>query len=55
MIPELTHAPYVWSSYGLFAVIFAWQFLQPMIKRSRLIDELKQAAEERRAAGSVQS
>ncbi len=42
MIPELEYAPYVWSSYGLFAAIIAWQIIQPILKRRRLIDEIRE-------------
>jgi len=50
MIPELSHAVYVWSSYAVFAVIVAWQFLQPLIRRRRLVRSMIEAEAERRAA-----
>lgn len=50
MIPELSHASYVWSSYSIFGVIVAWQFLQPMLRRKRLIKSMIEAQAERRAA-----
>ena len=50
MIPELTHASYVWASYAIFAVIVAWQFIQPLIRRKRLTDAIFEAEAERRAA-----
>lgn len=42
MIPELEYAAYVWSSYGLFAAIIAWQLIQPLLKRRRLIAEIRE-------------
>lgn len=40
MIPEFEYAPYVWTSYGIFAIIMVWQVLQPLLKRRRLKAEL---------------
>lgn len=51
MIPELDYAGYVWASYGAFAVILAWQVLQPLVRRRRILAELRHRAAERRAAG----
>ncbi|RFF32041.1 heme exporter protein CcmD [Wenzhouxiangella sediminis] len=42
MIPQLDYAFYVWSSYGLFAAIMAWQFIQPRVRRRRIIAELRE-------------
>ena len=42
MIPAFGYAPYVWTSYGIFAIIVAWQVLQPIIKRQRLKAELRE-------------
>jgi heme exporter protein CcmD len=42
MIPELNYAPYVWSSYGIFAVVIIWQALQPVLYRRRLMAELRE-------------
>jgi heme exporter protein CcmD len=42
MIPQLDYAFYVWTSYGLFAVIMAWQFVQPRLRRRRLLAELRE-------------
>ncbi len=44
MIPEFSYAPYVWSSYGLFAVIVAWQAIVPIVRRRRLLAELAEEA-----------
>lgn len=55
MIPELTHAPFVWSSYALFAVVMAWQFLQPLLKRRKLIRNLEESIAERQAARRMTS
>jgi heme exporter protein CcmD len=54
MIPEITHAQYVWSSYAVFAVIVGWQFIQPLLRRKRLITNLLEAEAERRAAARSQ-
>jgi heme exporter protein CcmD len=50
MIPEITHAQYVWSSYAIFALIVGWQFVQPLIRRKRLVSHMLEAEAERRAA-----
>ncbi|WP_376690711.1 heme exporter protein CcmD [Wenzhouxiangella sp. EGI_FJ10409] len=42
MIPQLDYAFYVWTSYGLFAVIMAWQFIQPRLRRRRILAELRE-------------
>ena len=42
MIPAFEYAPYVWTSYGIFAMIVAWQVLQPLLKRRRLQAELRE-------------
>jgi heme exporter protein CcmD len=55
MIPELSHASYVWTSYSVFGAIVIWQFLQPMLRRKQLIDSIKEAEAERRAAGRKNS
>jgi len=55
MIPELSHAGYVWSSYAIFAAVLAWQFLQPFMKRKRLLSQLNEALAERRAARRIAS
>tara|TARA_Y100001933_G_C18972875_1_gene553338 strand:- start:186 stop:380 length:195 start_codon:yes stop_codon:yes gene_type:complete len=51
MIPELSHASYVWTSYSIFGAIVAWQFLQPLLRRKRLVNSMIEAEAERRAAG----
>lgn len=55
MIPELSHASYVWTSYGIFAAVIGWQFLQPMLRRRRLLAALDEAEAERRAAAEAAS
>ncbi|MFW5926501.1 MAG: heme exporter protein CcmD [Wenzhouxiangella sp.] len=42
MIPELDYAGYVWSSYGLFAVVMIWQFIQPRLRRRRIEAEIRE-------------
>jgi heme exporter protein CcmD len=42
MIPDLDYAFYVWTSYGLFALIMAWQFLQPRLRRRQILAELRE-------------
>jgi len=51
MIPELSHAPYVWTSYSIFVAIVVWQFLQPLLRRKRIVNSMIEAQAERRAAG----
>lgn len=51
MIPELSHASYVWSSYAIFGAIVVWQFLQPLMRRKHIVDSMIEAEAERRAAG----
>lgn len=50
MFPELSHAPYVWISYSVFAVVVVWQFVQPLVRRKRMINSMIEAQDERRAA-----
>ncbi len=35
------YAVYVWSSYGLSAVVLAWVFLSPIFNRKHIIKELR--------------
>lgn len=35
------YAVYVWSSYGLAAVLLAWIFISPIFSRKRVIKELR--------------
>jgi len=55
MLPEISHAEYVWSSYAIFTAVIVWQFLQPLIRRRRLLGHLAEAAAERRAARRIES
>ncbi|MCA1780197.1 MAG: heme exporter protein CcmD [Xanthomonadaceae bacterium] len=50
MIPEFSHAAYVWASYGIFAVVVLWQWIQPLVRRRRILDALTEARAEQRAA-----
>ena len=36
------HGFYVWLSYGLSAVVIAWNVVQPVLRRRRLIKEQAQ-------------
>ncbi len=42
MIPEFEYAPYVWSSYAIFAVVIAWQAVIPVLRRRRILAELRE-------------
>lgn len=42
MIPQLDYAFYVWTSYALFALVMAWQFIQPRLRRQRIQAELRE-------------
>lgn len=55
MIPDISHAGYVWSSYAIFATVMMWQFLQPLLKRRKLLAQLTEAVAERRAARRLAS
>jgi heme exporter protein CcmD len=44
MIPELDYAFYVWSSYGVFALVIGWQIVQPLLRRQRIMAELREEA-----------
>jgi len=35
------YAVYVWSSYGLAAVLLTWMFITPIFNRKHIIRELK--------------
>ena len=35
------HAVYVWWSYGIFAAIFAYNILQPLLAKKRIIRQLQ--------------
>lgn len=45
MIPELDYAFYVWTSYGVFAAVIAWQIVRPLARRRRLLAELREEQE----------
>jgi heme exporter protein CcmD len=42
MIPDFEYAAYVWSSYAIFAVVVAWQAAIPLLRRRRLMAELRE-------------
>lgn len=42
MIPQFEYAVFVWGSYGIFAAVVAWQFIQPKLRRRRLQAELRE-------------
>ena len=46
------HGPYVWAAYGLTFAIVAWNILQPLRQRKKLLAE--QSAAQRREARSPQ-
>lgn len=50
MIPDFEYAAFVWSSYLVFAVVVAWQVLQPLLRRRRIRKQLAEQLEEQRAA-----
>ena len=35
------YAVYVWSSYGLAALLLVWAFFSPMLSRKNIIKELR--------------
>jgi heme exporter protein CcmD len=44
MIPEFGYAFYIWTSYGVFAAVIAWQIIQPLMRRQRIFAELREEA-----------
>jgi len=42
MIPDFEYAFYVWTSYGIFAVVIAWQFIQPRLRKRRIEAEVRE-------------
>lgn len=42
------HGPYVWSAYGVTALVVLWNVVQPLLRRRQLLRE--QSAALRRAA-----
>lgn len=54
MIPELNYAVFVWSSYGVFAAVCAWQFLSPLIRRRRLVRQIREQIQEQQALQNLQ-
>lgn len=54
MIPELNYAAFVWSSYGVFAIVCAWQFLAPLIRRRRLVRQIREQIQEQQALQNLQ-
>lgn len=42
MIPQFEFAVFVWTSYGIFAIIVAWQIVQPILRRRRLEAEIRE-------------
>ncbi len=42
MIPDFEYAIYVWTSYGIFAAVIAWQFLQPQLRKRRIEAEVRE-------------
>lgn len=53
MVPDLNYAPYVWASYGVFALVCAWQWLAPLLRRRRLLDQLTEQFEEEQAEAFI--
>lgn len=42
MIPQFEFAAFVWTSYAIFAIIVAWQIVQPILRRRRLEAEIRE-------------
>ena len=40
MIPDFEYAFYVWTSYGIFTAVIAWQFIQPQLRKRRIEAEV---------------
>ena len=54
MIPDFEYANFVWSSYLVFAIVVAWQVLQPLLRRRRIKKQLLEQLEEQQAASLMQ-
>ncbi|MEM1080075.1 MAG: heme exporter protein CcmD [Pseudomonadota bacterium] len=54
MIPNFEYAAFVWSSYLIFSLVIAWQFLQPWFKRKQLARQIAEQLEELQAAEQLQ-
>ena len=54
MIPQFEYAAFVWSCYLVFAVVMAWQVLQPMLRRRSIKKQLLEQMEEQQAARLMQ-
>ena len=39
----MDHAPFIWSAYGLSAVVLAWTALAPILRRRRTLRQLRQS------------
>lgn len=35
------HGPYVWSAFGVSALVLAWNVVQPLLRRRQLVRELR--------------
>ncbi len=42
MIPQFEYAFYVWTSYAVFAAVIGWQIVQPVLRRRRIMAELRE-------------
>lgn len=42
MIPELSYAEYVWSSYAIAAAVIVWQAVQPIHKYRQIVSQIKE-------------
>ncbi|TVQ30828.1 MAG: heme exporter protein CcmD [Wenzhouxiangella sp.] len=42
MIPQFEYAFYVWTSYAIFAFVIGWQIVQPVVRRRRILAELRE-------------
>lgn len=53
MVPDLNYAVYVWSSYAVFGLVCAWQWLVPILRRRRLLGQLAEQIEEELAEANL--
>jgi heme exporter protein CcmD len=40
------YASFVWSSFGVSAVVFAWNWMAPRLHRQRLLEAIRDSGEE---------
>jgi len=42
----MSHAPFIWSAYGITAIILLWTAISPVLRLSRFKRDLRQLADQ---------